>query len=678
MPAHIIDRIKTSALIEEVISDFLPLQKKGQNLWACCPFHDEKSPSFSVAPSKGIFKCFGCGKAGDSITFVMEHEGVSYPEAIRYLADKYHIEIPEGSREEQEEAQAEEKQRESLLIALKFGHDYFQNKLWESDEGKSIGLSYFKERGFHERTIKRFELGYSLDDWHALETQAIAQKYSPDILEEAGLIIKKEGKQYDRFRGRVMFPIHNLSGRVIGFGARTLRKDDKPKYLNSPESLVYEKSKVLYGLFQAKQEIRKQDESLMVEGYTDVISLAQEGIENVVASSGTSLTEGQIKLLKRFSTNITVIYDGDNAGLKAAMRGIDLILAEGMDVRAIALPEGQDPDSQVRKMGGEAFKAYIQREKKDFLRFKTEIYLKETANDPIAKAKAIGEIVRSIIKIPDAIKRMMFFKQCSEMLAVDEQTLVSEGNKILNRERLEEQRRNKRTQQAEKNKDISPPPADGIPLPDISAMPEELLDDIEGLPPITITEKIPLTEDKKESKSISKTSLELYEQELMRLMIRYGYIAIEAEYYVAQYILEEMQVMPTNPHLATIYKTFVEAVQRGERPPSPEQLLHTIDADAQHTASNLLLDRHVISPNWEKRYDIYTPHESDILNKVSYRNLLHLKLRILQKLEKENLEHIRKAESDTAALELLKTHQQLKIAIKEIAELLEIVIYNKN
>ena len=371
-----IQTIQETVQVDEVVGDFVSLKKRGTNYIGCCPFHNEKTPSFTVSPHKGIYKCFGCGAAGDSIKFVMEHEQFSYPEALKYLAEKYRIEIEETEvSDEQKEAK---KEQDSLYIVNTFASEYFKNSLFNTPEGKSLGLAYFKERGFLEKTLEEFDLGYCANTKHDFTNHAIKNLYDEKYLKLLGLTSKNG---YDFFRGRVLFPIHNLSGKVIAFGGRTLEKDGKPKYLNSPESEVYHKSKVLYGIYQAKKHIVRENECLMVEGYTDVISLYQNNVQNIVASSGTSLTEGQIQLVKRFTNNMCILYDGDAAGLKASFRGIDLILEQDMNVKVVPLPEGEDPDSQVRKLGTAGFNEYIKQNKKDFIPFKADLLLKEANND---------------------------------------------------------------------------------------------------------------------------------------------------------------------------------------------------------------------------------------------------------------------------------------------------------
>lgn len=425
-----IDNILGAARIEEVVGDFVSLKKRGVNMLGVCPFHDEKTPSFTVSPAKGIYKCFGCGKSGNAVGFIMEHEHYTYPEALRYLAGKYRIEIEEDHITRIEDTR-EQQEKESLFILMSYARERYSRHLFEHEQGMAIGLTYFRERGFSDQTIKKFGLGYALDEWDDLTKNALMAGYQLDFLEKTGLTIIKEGKQYDRFRGRVIFPINNLSGRPIAFGARTLKSDPKsPKYVNSPETAIYSKSKILYGIDLAKKEIVQHNECFLVEGYTDVVSLHQAGVENVVASSGTSLTIDQIKLIGRFTKNITLLYDGDAAGIKASLRGVDLILEEGLNVKVVLFPDGDDPDSFSRKVSITELKEYIKTNARDFIRFKTSLLLEEVAGDPVKKANLIREIVTSVAKIPDGIIRATYLQQCAQMLDIDEQVLIFELNKI--------------------------------------------------------------------------------------------------------------------------------------------------------------------------------------------------------------------------------------------------------
>ena len=424
-----IDRIFDTAQITEVVNDFVSLKKRGVNFLGLCPFHNEKTPSFTVSPAKGIYKCFGCGKGGNSVNFIMEHEHLSYVDALKYLAKKYHIEI------EEKEASAEEieknNERESLLIITEYARQYFSELLKNHPEGQAVGMSYFRERGFRDDSIEKFQLGYSLEKRDAFTEAAKKNGYKTDFLVKTGLTIEKENHHFDRFSGRVMFPIHGLSGKVVGFGGRILKTDkNTAKYLNSPESEIYHKSRVLYGLYHAKKAILQNDRCYLVEGYTDVLSMHQSGIENVVASSGTSLTVEQIRLIKRFTNFVTIIYDGDAAGIKASLRGIDMVLEEGLNVKVLLLPDGDDPDSFAKKHSASEFTDFIKKNETDFVLFKTQLLISDAQSDPIKKATLIADIVRSIAIIPDTITRSVYIHECASILKTDERVLYSESNKI--------------------------------------------------------------------------------------------------------------------------------------------------------------------------------------------------------------------------------------------------------
>ncbi len=419
-----IDTVYETARVEEVIGDFVQLKRAGSNFKGLSPFSDERSPSFMVSPAKGIWKDFSSGKGGNAIAFIMEHEKFSYPEAIRYLAKKYNIQIEETEQTAEEKANTDV--RESLFLVSEFAKNYFHDTLLHSDEGKAIGLSYFKERGFTSETIKKFALGYSPETWDAFTKEALGKGYKLEFLEAVGLTIPRDDKPFDRFKGRVMFPIQSMSGRTLGFGGRILTNDKKAaKYLNSPASDLYDKSKVLYGIFQAKQAIAKQNNCFLVEGYTDVIQFNQSGIENVVASSGTALTPNQIRLINRLTKNITVLFDGDAAGLRASIRGIDLILEEGMNVKVCGFPDGEDPDSFAKKTPYEELVVYLEENAKDFIQFKASLLMKDANNDPIKKAELIRDMVTSISKIPDRIQREIYIQECSRIMDISEQVLVS-------------------------------------------------------------------------------------------------------------------------------------------------------------------------------------------------------------------------------------------------------------
>ena len=425
--------------VEEVIGDFVQLKRAGSNYKGLSPFSNERTPSFMVSPVKQIWKDFSSGKGGNAIAFLMEHEHYTYPEAIRYLAKKYHIDIEETEQSSEEKAQADE--RESLYIVSEYAQQYFQDTLFNTEAGKAIGMTYFKERGFTEETIQKFRLGFSPDEWTAFTDNALAKGYQLEFLEKTGLTIVNGDRKFDRFKGRVMFPIHSMSGRVLGFGGRILTNDKKQaKYLNSPESEIYHKSKVLYGIFFAKQAIAKADNCYLVEGYTDVIQMHQKGIENVVASSGTALTQDQIRLIHRLTPNITVLYDGDAAGLRASIRGVDLILEQGMNVKVCTFPEGDDPDSFARKTAYEDLVLYLENNATDFIRFKASLLMQEAQNDPIKKAETIRDMVESISKIPDLIKREVYVRECATIMDISEQVLFSTLAQILKKDFYEGQK----------------------------------------------------------------------------------------------------------------------------------------------------------------------------------------------------------------------------------------------
>ncbi|EKY11856.1 DNA primase [Capnocytophaga sp. oral taxon 326] len=434
-----IDKVYDQMRVEEVIGDFVQLKRAGSNYKGLSPFSNERTPSFMVSPVKQIWKDFSSGKGGNAIAFLMEHEHFTYPEAIRYLAKKYHIDIEETQQSSEEKAQADE--RESLYIVSEYAQQYFQDTLFNTEAGKAIGMTYFKERGFTEETIQKFRLGFSPDEWTAFTDTALAKGYQLEFLEKTGLTIVNGDRKFDRFKGRVMFPIHSMSGRVLGFGGRILTNDKKQaKYLNSPESEIYHKSKVLYGIFFAKQAIAKADNCYLVEGYTDVIQMHQKGIENVVASSGTALTQDQIRLIHRLTPNITVLYDGDAAGLRASIRGVDLILEQGMNVKVCTFPDGDDPDSFARKTAYEDLVLYLENNATDFIRFKASLLMQEAQNDPIKKAETIRDMVESISKIPDLIKREVYVRECATIMDISEQVLFSTLAQILKKDFYEGQK----------------------------------------------------------------------------------------------------------------------------------------------------------------------------------------------------------------------------------------------
>jgi DNA primase len=661
------ERIKQAADIVEVVGDFVSLKKRGVNYTACCPFHNEKSPSFNVNPVRQIFKCFGCGAGGDSIKFVMDIEGIGYGEALRFLAQKYSIEI------EEEQATPEEflrqNERESLYIVLNFAQQYFQKILLESTEGQTIGLSYFRGRSLTDQTIKSFGLGYSLNEWDGLLKEATKRGYNADILEKAGLVMRKEGEKartYDRFRSRVMFPVHNVSGKVIAFGARILIKDpNQPKYLNSPETDVYHKSKVLYGIYQAKNAIRAADICYLVEGYTDVISLHQAGIQNVVASSGTSLTEDQIKLIARFTPNVTILYDGDAAGIKAAIRGLDMVLEEGLNVSLVLFPDGEDPDSFVYKVGAEAFKKYINDNTKDFITFKTEYLLKEAGDNPFKRAEAIGDIVSSISKIPDPIKRQIFTSRTADLMRVDEQTLISEGNRIL-RKKTEEKPRQRQPEKPvtesvvnQEFDDMFLTVEEGEPMMDYSFEPVILK-------PKT-TPASPSTTANVQSKRF------MHEQECVRLLICHATQELEPDVSLCHYVLSELGTIefetPVFQHLMDSFRT---AFARGEVLNTNYFVGHQ-DTEIQQIAITLVSEKYELSENWE-RHEIFVPTEIDKLAEAAYSNILRIKKSVAEQRMAQLQGELKAMNDIETENELLRQFMYFKDVDKQISGLLGVIV----
>ena len=484
-----IDKILDAAQIVDVVSEFVTLKRAGVNYKGLCPFHNEKTPSFVVSPSKGLCKCFSCGKGGNVVHFIMEHEQLNYYEALKWLANKYHIEVKE--RELSDEEKQAQNVRESMFVVNDFANNYFQNLLHNHIDGQSIGLAYFRQRGFRDDIIRKFQLGYSLNERDALAKEAKRKGFKEEFLEKTGLCYRRDndGQLRDRFWGRVMFPVHTLSGKVIAFGGRVLKTDGKvAKYVNSPESEIYHKSNELYGIYFAKQAIVRDDRCFLVEGYTDVISMHQAGIENVVASSGTSLTSGQIRLIHRFTNNITVLYDGDGAGIKASIRGIDMLLEEGMNIKVVLLPDGEDPDSFARKHNATDYKAYINSHEVDFIRFKTNLLLEEVGNDPIKRAGLIGDIVRSISVIPENIVRSVYIRECSQLLQVEEKLLVQEVGKLMMRTKEEKQaaaekQRQREAAKAERAQQNVPVPDGEVPLELLGSQAPPPMEGLDAPPP---------------------------------------------------------------------------------------------------------------------------------------------------------------------------------------------------
>ncbi|MGE0089325.1 MAG: DNA primase [Bacteroidales bacterium] len=621
-----IQRIIDTAEIVDVVSDFVSLKKRGVNYLGLCPFHNEKTPSFTVSAAKGIYKCFGCGKGGNAVNFIMEHEHLGYPEALKYLARKYHIEIVEKELTAEEIQQQNE--RDSLLVVTKFANSYFQEKLHKHTDGRAIGISYFKERGFRDEIIQKFELGFSLDIRDAFTKAALENGYKLEFLEKAGFtIVKEDNEKFDRFRGRVMFPIHGLSGNVIGFGGRVLKKDEKTaKYLNSPESEIYHKSKVLYGMFQAKTSITQTDKCYLVEGYTDVISMHQSGIENVVASSGTSLTVDQIRLIKRFTPNVTIIYDGDAAGIKASLRGIDLVLEQGLNVRVLLLPNGEDPDSFAKSHSASELIDFINKNEEDFIKFKTRLLSKEAKNDPVKRASLITDIVRSISVIPDAITRTVYIKECSRILEIDEKILYAESNKI-----------RKKSGETEA-KTISPDEVYKTASPSVPSF-------IEGF------------------------YAEHQEREIIRLLLHYGdlilYTYQEDKYdeprnvKVAEYIISEIlndDLEFKNLVYKQIFQEFLEGMAKKELPENKQFIYHT-DPQISKLAADILSPSYTLSKIFKKG-GVLIETEDMKLKQIVPETIVAYKRKILEIAQQDVSEKLKEVQDKTLSSEEINTIQK--------------------
>jgi DNA primase len=633
-----IDRIMEAIDIVEVVGEFVQLKKRGANYVGLSPFANERTPSFTVSPAKGIFKDFSSGKGGSAVTFLMELEKFSYPEALKWLAKKYGIEVEETV--EASENKEEENHRESLMIVSAYAAKFFHESLLETDEGKNIGLSYFKERGFSNDTIKKFELGYSPDQWEAFTGKALQEGYLQEFLVESGLSVKREnGTLYDRYRGRVMFPIHGFTGRVIAFGGRTLKTDKNvPKYVNSPESEIYHKSNVLYGLYFAKKAIRDEDNCYLVEGYADVLSVHQAGIENVVASSGTSLTVEQIRLIGRFTKNITILYDGDAAGIKASLRGLDMILEEGLNVKVVLFPDGHDPDSYVRNVGTNAFKAYIDKNRKDFILYKTDILLKEAGTDPIKRADVIREVVESIAKIPDSIKASVFIKDCSHLLQIDERALLSELNKM----RMAKSKKDAQQQISKQAETVDPASA------------EELLSE----------------------KSVKEDSSQ--EKEIIRLLLLYGNKMIDwdgiANTYIGPFMIAELGDVEFE-HLPS--KKFTELyskeVENGVLP-EDQFFIHYPDKEIVDLTVTLLATKYTLSENWYEMHKILVPDEQVNMKATILGAIFHLKKHKVGKILDNLRTELQKVEGEADTEILLTQYMQMKKVEKSISDYLGSVI----
>ncbi len=633
-----IERILDAAQIVDVVQEFVPLKKRGVNFLGLCPFHNEKTPSFTVSPSKEIFKCFGCGKVGNSVNFVMEHEHLTYPEALKYLAKKYHIEVVE--KELTQEELDKQNERESLLVVSSYAARQFTENLFQTDEGITVGLTYFKERGFRQDTLKKFEVGYSYEKRDAFSKKAIDDGYKQDFLVKTGLSIQHEDRFFDRFSGRVMFPIHSLSGQVLGFGGRVLKTDVKTaKYLNSPESEIYHKGRILYGMFQARKTITQEDRCYLVEGYTDVMSLHEAGIENVVASSGTSLTQEQVRLIKRFTQNITILYDGDAAGIKASIRGIDLVLEEGMNVKIVLIPDNEDPDSYSKKLSNEEFIKFLKEHETDFIRFKTQLLLSEANNDPVKRADLIRDVVKSIAVIPEAITRTVYIKECSTVMEISEQVIYHEVNKL---------RQHKTFQ--DRNKYPGPE--------DLPVLPSQI---VQQLRPEAVT-------------SYS-------EKEIIRLLLKFGSVEFERSLNkedgkeevlsVADYIVREITgdgLLFNDRVCSKIFSDFRFHVEHGLITGDKQFVKHE-DPEISSLSADLLADSHELSRIWKDKQTFVETEEMKLKEMVGDAVLKFKsdKIMIIRKEIMAQLEEAVKANDSEKVLLLQKRYANLSVALGAIS-----------
>ncbi len=656
-----IQRIMDAARIEEVIGDFVSLKKRGANHIGCCPFHNEKTPSFYVSPSKGIYKCFGCGEAGDVVAFLKKHEHFTYPEALVYLAKKYNIEVRE--EEQTEEQRERQNERDALFHVSEFAQKYFDHLLWEDEMGRAIGLSYFHSRGLSDEIIKRFGLGYCLDEWTNFTDHARRSGYSDAVLEKTGLTIFKEdtGKSYDRFRGRVMFPIYSISGRVLGFSGRILSSEKQAaKYVNSPDSDIYNKSRILYGLYQARQAIAKANKCYLVEGNLDVISMHQSGVENTVASCGTSLTVEQIRLIKRYTPNVTVLYDGDSAGIKAALRAVDLLFTEGMHVRVVLFPDGDDPDSYAQRHGSAALQDYLAQHEDNFVMFKTRVLLDSVKSDPIRKAELVKETVQTIALVPDLLERTEYISQCAHLLDVPEEALASELAKAINRNR----------QKAYEGQPQSPAP--------------QSPQDTQNIQNTPIIQNVQNTQNTQNSQTPPPDPRE---KQLISLLLNFGETSIELavpdergvnQYYtypIYELIVNDLQAEEltfSHPLCQRIYEHYAAAVDAGQ-PADATHFITVDDEELRQFAISLMVDTYRISDSWKKK-QIVVPKLDDNLQLATTEALFNFKLKCLDDRIADNAQRMRRATSDDELFVLLEEKKQLIALRRDIGLALHRVI----
>jgi DNA primase len=638
-----IDEIFNVVQVEDVVGDFVHLKKRGNNLLGLCPFHDEKTPSFTVSPSKNIYKCFGCGRGGNSVQFMMEHEQLSYPETLRALAEKYNIPIEEENVDA--ESLAKKETRESLYIINQLVNEYYQDQLFNTDMGKSVGLSYFKKRSFPEHILKTFGLGFSPAGGRTFTEYAAKAGLNSELLRELGLTTEKGN---DFFRNRVMFPIHNVHGKVIAFAGRSLSEDKRsPKYINSPESEIYNKSWVLYGLHLAKKSIIKSEECILVEGYTDVISMHLQGVDNVVASSGTALTEGQIKLIKRYTPNVLILYDGDPAGIKAALRGVDLLLSRDMNVKIALLPQGHDPDSFIRDKGESGFRAFIKDNAQDFILFKSNLLLEEAKNDPIRTTNLIKDIVDSIAKIPDALKRSLFIKQCAERFDLSEELLIDTLNKSLKVQAVQNRKR-------------------------------------EAIPPVRPGDRDRLRQVKGNKAESDELNDETQERDIVRILLRSGHelYPSQPEITVADYLISNLADIIDNFDNDLYRRVIIEYSQAKDKNGNLDSryFVNHTDKDFVQLAVDLLSEKYIYSENWSEKHEVYLSSQKDPeknFESECTQGLLRLKFRKINKLIKENsasIEQFKSNNEDTKMINALKIHDRLVKQRNQVAKMMNQVI----
>ncbi len=644
---EVLDTVK----VEDVVGDFVSLKRRGANLIGLCPFHNEKTPSFSVSPSKNIYKCFGCGRAGNAVQFLMEYENYTFPEAIRHLAQRYGIELEET--ETSQEALQEKQYADSLYIINEYAKEFYQDQLFNTDRGKSVGLSYFRQRGFREDTIKKFGLGYASDKRDSFTLKAINDGYNIELLRKLGLVTQYDN---DFFRDRVMFTIHNQSGKPVAFAGRILQKDAKsPKYINSPETEIYNKSKTLYGLYFAKKAIRQTDECILVEGYTDVITLHQAGIENVVASSGTSLTVEQIQLIKRHTPNVKILYDGDYAGIKAALRGLDMVLEQDLNVKVVLLPEGEDPDSYLAGVGVSAFQAYITEQAQDFITFKTGLLLKDVGNDPVKKAAIVKDVVATIGKIPDPVKRAFYAQECAKLMGLEEQILVNETNKVIIQTLKKQQQRREAAPIAREDEELVVSEG-GVGLPVSQTKPSSVEQPIGD---------------------------EFQEKDIVRILIAGGSVIFDEEDQetIAEFILRNIEDVLEEFDNKLYQRVAKEAMNRllDKLPVNQQFFIQHSDQEISQLAINLLSFPYEFSENWEKRWEIYLNQKKpdENFNDDSKQSLQRFKLRKIMRMCEKNLRQIellsRSGESDQL-ITYMKVQQKLTAMRNELAEQLGTVV----